>query len=120
VITLHPFQCTVVDQIEKQIEQGQRKLLLVAPTGSGKTVMGAAVINRVVDHGHRVLVIAHRREIITQTRDKLVANGLNPGVVLAGLEDELRPFAEVQVAAIQTLHARGVRSKRMAMPGRRI
>ena len=116
MITLHPFQCTVVDQIEKQIEQGQRKLLLVAPTGSGKTVMGAAVINRVVDHGHRVLVIAHRREIITQTRDKLVANGLNPGVVLAGLEDELRPFAEVQVAAIQTLHARGVRSKRMAMP----
>jgi superfamily II DNA or RNA helicase len=116
VITLHPFQCTVVDQIEKQIEQGQRKLLLVAPTGSGKTVMGAAIINRVVAHGHRVLVIAHRREIITQTRDKLVANGLNPGVVLAGLEDELRPFAEVQVAAIQTLHARAVRSKRMAMP----
>jgi DNA repair protein RadD len=116
VITLHPFQCTVVDQIEKQIEQGQRKLLLVAPTGSGKTVMGAAIINHVVDRGHRVLVIAHRREIITQTRDKLVANGLNPGVVLAGLEDELRPFAEVQVAAIQTLHARAVRSKRMAMP----
>ena len=116
MITLHPFQCTVVDQIEKQIEQGQRKLLLVAPTGSGKTVMGAAVINRVVDHGHRVLVIAHRREIITQTRDKLVANGVNPGIVLAGFEDELRPYANVQVAGIQTLHARAIRSNRMPMP----
>jgi superfamily II DNA or RNA helicase len=45
MITLHPFQQTVVDQIEKAIEQGQRKLLLVAPTGSGKTVMGSAIIN---------------------------------------------------------------------------
>jgi superfamily II DNA or RNA helicase len=78
--------------------------------------MAAALINHVVDRGHRVLVIAHRREIITQTRDKLVSNGLTPGIVLAGLEDELRPYATVQVAAIQTLHARAVRSKRMAMP----
>jgi DNA repair protein RadD len=61
-------------------------------------------------------VIAHRREIITQTRDKLIANGVSPGIVLAGFEDDLRPYASVQVAGIQTLHARAVRSNRMPMP----
>jgi DNA repair protein RadD len=116
MITLHPFQQTVVDQIEKAIEQGQRKLLLVAPTGSGKTVMGSAIINHAAERHQRVLVIAHRREIVTQTRDKLIANGTTPGIVLAGLEDELRPYAPVQVAAIQTLHVRAIRSNRMPMP----
>jgi DNA repair protein RadD len=116
MITLHPFQQTVVDQIEKAIEQGQRKLLLVAPTGSGKTVMGSAIINHAAERHQRALVIAHRREIVTQTRDKLIANGPTPGIVLAGLEDELRPYASVQVAAIQTLHVRAIRSNRMPMP----
>jgi len=68
MITLHPFQQAVVDQVEKEIEQGRRKLLLVAPTGSGKTVMGGAIINHAVERHQRVLVIAHRREIITQTQ----------------------------------------------------
>jgi DNA repair protein RadD len=116
MITLHPFQQTIVDQIEKAIAQGQRKLLLVAPTGSGKTVMGSAIINHAAERHQRVLVIAHRREIVTQTRDKLIANGTTPGIVLAGLEDELRPYASVQVAAIQTLHVRAIRSNRMPMP----
>ena len=66
--------------------------------------------------GGRVLVIAHRREIITQTRDKLVMAGVTPGIVLAGFEKELRPYVNVQVAGIQTLHARAVRSNRMPMP----
>jgi DNA repair protein RadD len=115
-IQLHPFQATVVAEIEKAIASGQKRLLLVAPTGAGKTVIAAEIINRVVERGARVLVLAHRREIITQTRDKLVANGVKPGIVLAGLEDQLRPFAPVQVAGIQTLHARAIRSNRMPMP----
>jgi DNA repair protein RadD len=115
-IQLHPFQVTAIDEIEKAIASSRKRVLLVAPTGSGKTVIASELINRVVGRGGRVLVIAHRREIITQTRDKLVANGVKPGIVLAGLEDELRPFAPVQVAGIQTLHARAIRSNRMPMP----
>ncbi len=115
-IELHPFQQDAVDQIEREISEGKRRLLYVAPTGAGKTVVGAEIINRAVERHHRVLVITHRREIITQTYDKLLANGVNPGIVLAGFEDELRPYANVQVAGIQTLHARAIRSNRMPMP----
>jgi DNA repair protein RadD len=115
-IELHPFQRDAVDQIEREISAERRRLLYVAPTGAGKTVVGAEIINRAVERHQRVLVIAHRREIITQTRDKLIANGVNPGIVLAGFEDELRPYANVQVAGIQTLHARAIRSNRMPMP----
>ena len=89
---------------------------IVAPTGSGKTVIAAEIINRVIARVGRVLVIAHRREIIRQTADKLIAAGVTSGIVLAGFEKELRPYANVQVAGIQTLHAPAIRSNRVPMP----
>src|SRR5262245_29306112 len=97
ISALRPYQLNAIAEIEKAIEEGKCRLLYVAPTGAGKTVVGAETINRAVKRHHRVLVIAHRREIITQTRDKLIANGVNPGIILAGFEDELRPYASVQV-----------------------
>jgi DNA repair protein RadD len=114
-VGLRQYQADVVNRIETLLGSASRPLI-VAPTGSGKTIIAAEIINRVVARGGRVLVIAHRREIIRQTADKLIAASVTPGIVLAGLERELRPMAAVQVAGIQTLHARAIRSDRMPMP----
>jgi DNA repair protein RadD len=112
---LRPYQTDIVDRVESLLGTTARPLI-VAPTGAGKTIVGAEIINRAVARGGRVLVIAHTREIIHQTADKLIAAGVTPGIVLAGCESELRPMAAVQVASIQTLNARAIRSNRMAMP----
>ena len=114
--TLRPYQTDVIAKCEAAVEAGQRKIIIVAPTGSGKTVVAAEIAGRAVEQHHYVLFLAHRREIITQTRDKLIANGLSPGIVQAGLEKELRLQANVQVASIQTLWARAMRSKTMPLP----
>ncbi len=116
MIELRQFQCEAVDQIEGKVAEGERKLVVVAPTGSGKTVMFSEYVRRVLAEYKRVLVIAHRREIITQTSGKLDANGVYHGVILAGEENQLRPQANVQVASVQTLHARAIRSSSMPMP----
>ena len=113
---LRPFQETSVDQIEGKVAEGERKLILVAPTGSGKTVIASEYVRRKLAEYKRVLVIAHRREIIDQTSDKLTANGVHHGVILAGKEKQLRPQAQVQVASVQTLWARALRSSAMPMP----
>ena len=42
---LRPYQTDVVAQIEQAIAAGERRILLVAPTGSGKTVIASAIIN---------------------------------------------------------------------------
>src|SRR5215472_13589464 len=68
---LRPYQTEVVERVERILGMASRPLI-VAPTGSGKTIIAAEIINRVVGRGGRVLMIAHRREMITQTRDKLV------------------------------------------------
>jgi superfamily II DNA or RNA helicase len=83
-------------------------------TGSGKTVEVAAIIQDAVEHGDNVVFVAHRRELITQASSKLHAFGLDHGVIQAGFPT--RPAARVQVASVQTLHARAFRSRQMDMP----
>ena len=111
MITLHPFQCAAVEQIELE---GRCKTLLVAPTGSGKTVISCEVIKRTVAKHRTALFLAHRREIIHQTSAKLTANGVRHGIIMAGVDP--RPMEPVQVASIDTLLVRGVRSDAMRLP----
>jgi superfamily II DNA or RNA helicase len=112
-VDLRPYQTEITTEFERHIERGDRSILLVAPTGSGKTVIAAAII---AGTARRVLVVAHRREIVNQTSDKLTARGIPHGIIQAGDEKKLRPMAAVQVASIQTLHARAIRSSTMLMP----
>src|SRR6476620_4702249 len=110
---LRRYQTDIAAEFEHQVERGDRSILLVAPTGSGKTVIAAAII---AGKARRVLVVAHRREIVNQTSDKLTARAVPHGIIQAGDEKKLRPMAAVQVASIQTLHARAIRSTTMLMP----
>jgi superfamily II DNA or RNA helicase len=114
VITLHAFQQDAVAEIERHIAEGRRRLLLVAPTGSGKTIIASELIRRWVAQYRTVLFLAHRREIILQTCGKLTANGVRHGIIMA--EVSPRPMESVQVASIDTLHIRGVRSDAMDLP----
>lgn len=111
---LRPYQVEVIDRVAASIAAGHRRVLLVAPTGAGKTVVVAAMINKAAVAGRKVLVIAHRREIVAQTVAKLVAVGIEAGVIQAGFQPQ--PDLPVQVASIQTLHARAIRGAKMAMP----
>jgi DNA repair protein RadD len=113
MIELRPYQAAVTAEFEAEIANGKRRVILVAPTGSGKTVIASAII---AGTPRRVLVVSHRREIVHQTSDKLTAAGVPHGLIQAGDEKKLRPMAAVQVASIQTLHARAIRSSTMLMP----
>ena len=60
-----------------------------------------------------MLALAHRREIVTQTSDKLDAHGIEHGIIMAGHAHEPLP---VQVASVQTLHARAMRGSKLELP----
>ena len=111
---LRPYQSNVIAEIEEAIAAGERRILLVAPTGSGKTVVAAEIIKRARARYQTTLFVAHRREIIMQTSGKLTANGVSHGIIMAGISP--RPMESVQVASIDTLHVRGVRSDAMRLP----
>ncbi|MCF7994763.1 MAG: DEAD/DEAH box helicase [Chromatiaceae bacterium] len=100
------YQLGAINTSRTKIAQGIRRVLLNAPTGAGKTVIAAGVVQMAVEKGKRILFLAHRRELIEQTIDKLVAAGvLNFGVIMAGNRLN-NADAPVQVASIQTLMRR--------------
>jgi DNA repair protein RadD len=119
-LTLHPFQHTAVEQIEAAVAAGIRRILLVCPTGGGKTVIASDLIKRWVAQYMASLFVAHRREIIQQTSSKLHGNGVAHGIIMAGADKNLRPQEMVQVASIDTLRARSLNSTAHRLPPAKI
>ena len=116
-MNLFDYQTKFVADFNQAVDSGIKRILGTSPTGSGKTVMATAIIKDRVAKYQRVLFIAHRDELITQAADKLRRFGdLAPGIIKAGRDKDQRPQALVQVASVQTLHARAFRSKSMELP----
>jgi DNA repair protein RadD len=106
-VSLRDYQIRAIEQLDKA-----RRALFVLPTGGGKTVIAAGLIDQAVARDERVLVLTHRREILNQTPRALAA--LDHGVIQAGLALDLGP--PVQVASVQTLHARAMRRNKIPLP----
>ena len=111
---LRPYQELIVARAAERVAAGQRRVLAVLATGGGKTIVAARIIADQLAAGGRVLFIAHRRELITQASAKLYPAGIDHGIIQAGYPT--RPSARVQVASVQTLHARAVRSSTIDLP----
>ena len=60
---LRPYQNTVIADVEREIAAGNRRILLVMPTGGGKTIVAGEIIQHYVRRYRPVLVLAHRLEI---------------------------------------------------------
>lgn len=111
---LRPYQQSFLADYRQALLAGSRSILGVAPTGSGKTKMAVAIIQEMAQARMDVLVVAHTREIIQQTADELRDHGVTCGIIMAG--EKQRSLEYVQVATIQTLHSRCVRSDTMKLP----
>ncbi|MGN0243640.1 MAG: DEAD/DEAH box helicase [Lachnospiraceae bacterium] len=68
---LRPYQEEAKTNIFHEWDNGIQKTLLVLPTGCGKTVVFAKVVEELVKRGDRVLIMAHRGELLDQAADKL-------------------------------------------------
>lgn len=100
---LRPYQQAARDSIHAQWEQGRLRTLLVLPTGTGKTIVFASVAADQVRAGDRVLILAHRGELLEQAADKLQRS---TGLVSAVEKAEstcLNSWFRVVVGSVQTL-----------------
>lgn len=68
---LRDYQQDARESIQKEWKKGIKRTLLVLPTGTGKTIVFSKVIEDRVKMGERVLVLAHRSELLDQAADKL-------------------------------------------------
>ena len=107
---LRPYQKEAKEAIFEQWDSGVLKTLLVLPTGCGKTVVFAKVTEECVRQGDRVLILAHRGELLEQASDKLAqATGLRCATEKAD-ESCLGSWYRVVVGSVQSL----MREKRLS------
>ncbi len=103
MIQLRDYQSRAVEAVRDAYRNGARAPLLVAPTGAGKTVMFSYVASSTAARGNRVLILAHRRELIRQASRKLRETGVPHGIIAPG---HTATRDAVQVASVQTLGRR--------------
>ncbi|WP_306529667.1 DEAD/DEAH box helicase [[Ruminococcus] torques] len=100
---LRPYQKEAKEAVFEQWGNGTRKTLLVLPTGCGKTIVFAKITEECVSHGDRVLILAHRGELLEQAADKIAkATGLKCATEKAE-ESSLGSWYRITVGSVQSL-----------------
>ena len=106
---LRPYQEAARAAIHGEWDQGHKRTLLVLPTGTGKTIVFAAVAEDQVRRGERVLVLAHRGELLEQAAQKIgTVSGLGCAVEKAE-QSSAGSWYRITVGSVQTL----MREKRL-------
>lgn len=104
--SLRPHQVQLLDQIDRALASGERHIVVQAPTGFGKTIVGATLAKRNLEDSRRTLFTVPALSLIDQTVEKFYAEGIRDiGVIQAEhvLTNWSRP---VQIASVQTLMRR--------------
>ena len=110
LIELRPYQKEAKTAVLSQWEQGNSKTLLVLPTGCGKTIVFAKIAEDRVRNGERVLILAHRGELLEQAADKIL-NACGLGCAVEKAEEScIGSWYRITVGSVQSL----MREKRLA------
>lgn len=106
---LRPYQREAKEAVFENWKKGIRRTLLVLPTGCGKTIVFAKVTEECVRNGDRVLILAHRGELLEQAADKIAqSTGLFCATEKAGITC-LDSWFRIVVGSVQTM----MREKRL-------
>jgi DNA repair protein RadD len=103
---LHPHQTRLVERIDREFVDGCRHIVAQAPTGFGKTIVGATLAKRNCDDRRRTLFTVPALSLIDQTVEKFYAEGIHDIGVIQANHDLTNWSRPVQIASVQTLMRR--------------
>lgn len=99
---LREYQLKVLQDLSDALRAGKTPVVQLA-TGAGKSLVMAAIVQKVLakDSGKKVLLLAHRKELLKQNYDELEELGIDAGIYSAGLKR--RELHQITVAGIQSI-----------------
>lgn len=97
---LRPYQEQIVEEARTLMRRGVKSLVIEAPTGSGKTVLAAFMLQTAVDKGMQALFVIHRREILDQASRTFSAISLPHSVIAAGYDSGRHPVKICSIASL--------------------
>lgn len=101
---LRPYQLELIRDLYLKIQQGHRRIAIIAGTGAGKTVIGGRICADIESRGCRLMFLVHLDVLVGQTYEKMRSFGLHCGFIKAGWKED--PNAPIQIASVQTMAKR--------------
>lgn len=98
---LRDYQQRIVEQVLAHIDAGERRILVVLPTGGGKTVLASSLLGSAARHNSPAQFIVHRKELIEQTSESFSRATLPHGFIATGYDYD--PGPTVTLAGVQRL-----------------
>lgn len=103
-IVLRPYQARALAQLLACRDQGMKRVLVVMPTGTGKTTLFSSLIgSHHQEPNEKSLVLAHRRELLDQAYRRIGLQNDHLDVAIEGAGKSLRGDADVVVGSVQSL-----------------
>lgn len=102
---LRSYQQIAIEQIRAHYSNGIKKVMLVMPTGAGKTVVFSEVMGRTADRGMQAIMVVRGRELVEQASQRLFREKIEHGVRMSGHWNR-NYSAPIQICSIDTLRSR--------------
>lgn len=100
-VDLRDYQEDILWRVSLAMQLGYRRILIVLPTGGGKTKMAAAMMQSAVAQALTAQFLVHRKELIRQTSKSFFAESVDHGFIASGWS--IDTAAQVTLAGVQTL-----------------
>jgi superfamily II DNA or RNA helicase len=106
--SLRPHQAKAIDMLRSSLGKGNKRVVLQAPTGFGKSLTAAKIIESALAKGREVLFTVPRLSLVDQAVKEFEREGIRHIGVIQANHPRTDGTAPVQVASVQTLARRGV------------
>lgn len=98
---LRDYQVKIIDEARELMKSGCKSFLITSPTGSGKTVLTAHMLQTAAAKGMDSLFLVHRRELIKQSVLTFSSVGVRHGIISANFPSD--PFPHIQLGSVGTV-----------------
>jgi superfamily II DNA or RNA helicase len=105
-LVLRPYQENAITSLRERLQSSVRRIILYAPTGSGKTEIAGAIVRAALAKDKRVLFVCHMLELITQTSARFYGMNLPHGILQGDNTRGL--YNNLVIGSIQTIDRRKV------------
>jgi len=103
---LRPRQQTAIAMLRQSLGKGNKRVMVKAPTGFGKTIIAAHIIDMARQKGNRVIFCVNAISLVDQTAQKFAEEGIEGIGVIQGQHEMTNYAMPVQIASVQTLQRR--------------
>ncbi len=104
--TLYPHQARAIEMLRDSIRRGNRRIVVAASTGFGKTLVAAKIIEGAIDKGNSAMFTAPAISLINQTIESFENEGVNDIGVMQASHPRTDPHAKIQICSLDTLARR--------------